>query len=112
MDAEEAFAGARDAITVRRVFGDPYERDGVTVIPAAAIAGAVGGGSGDDPESGQRGGGGGFGIRARPAGAYIVENGRVRWEVATDPARMILLAQGLAGVLLLTILLLGRRRSR
>jgi uncharacterized spore protein YtfJ len=69
MDADEAFEGARDAISVRSVFGDPYERDGVTVIPAAAIGGIVGGGSGDDPESGGSGGGGGFGMRARPAGA-------------------------------------------
>jgi uncharacterized spore protein YtfJ len=33
---------ARDAISVRKVFGDPVERDGVTVIPAARIAGGGG----------------------------------------------------------------------
>jgi hypothetical protein len=26
---------AREAITVRRVYGDPYEKDGVMIIPAA-----------------------------------------------------------------------------
>ena len=30
---------ARDAMTVRRVFGDPYEKNGVTVIPAARVQG-------------------------------------------------------------------------
>jgi uncharacterized spore protein YtfJ len=29
---------ARDTMTVRRVFGDPYEKNGVTVIPAARAA--------------------------------------------------------------------------
>jgi uncharacterized spore protein YtfJ len=37
-------ATARKALTVRRVFGDPYEVDGVTVIPAAVLRGGVGGG--------------------------------------------------------------------
>jgi hypothetical protein len=30
---DELWAGTRDAITVRRVFGDPVERDGVTIVP-------------------------------------------------------------------------------
>jgi hypothetical protein len=32
-----AIAKAQDAITVRRVYGEPYERDGVVVIAAAEI---------------------------------------------------------------------------
>ena len=40
MDFEQTIAGARDAITVRRVYGEPFERNGVTVIPAAAISDA------------------------------------------------------------------------
>jgi uncharacterized spore protein YtfJ len=39
MDVQETISKARDAITVKRVYGDPYERDGVTVIPAAAVGG-------------------------------------------------------------------------
>ena len=31
--------GTRDALSVRRVFGDPYTADGVTIIPVARIAG-------------------------------------------------------------------------
>jgi len=110
MDPEKAVDRARDAITVRRVFGEPYERDGATVVPAAAIAGCGGGGGGEDPESGQQGGGSGFGIHARPVGAYVIEDGRVRWEPATDPTRVILRAQALVGALLLLGLLLRRRR--
>ena len=35
MKVVELVTTARDAITVKRVFADPYEKDGVTVIPAA-----------------------------------------------------------------------------
>ncbi len=35
MNALETINQARDALTVRRVYGDPYQEEGVTVIPAA-----------------------------------------------------------------------------
>jgi uncharacterized spore protein YtfJ len=88
MDFQETIAAARDAITVKRVYGDPYERDGVTVIPAATVSGGAGGGSGDDAKGGS-GGGGGFGLGARPVGAYVIDNGTVRWEPAIDIARIV-----------------------
>ena len=64
-----------DAITVRRVFGEPVTQDGATVIPAAS---AWGGGGGHD-QQGQEGEGGGFGLHAHPVGAYIMKDGVVRW---------------------------------
>lgn len=44
VDVQRAIEQAKDAITVRRVYGDPFEKDGVTVIPAARVqnGGAVG----------------------------------------------------------------------
>ncbi len=50
--AEERFdpavltKAAEDTFTVRRVFGEAYEREGVTVIPVARVAGMIGTGSG------------------------------------------------------------------
>ena len=35
-----------DALTVRRVYGEPYEKNGVTIIPAAMVFGGGGGGGG------------------------------------------------------------------
>src|ERR1035437_6566024 len=46
MDVHEVLNHARDAMTVKRVFGDPYEKDGVTVIPVANVMGGAGGGGG------------------------------------------------------------------
>jgi uncharacterized spore protein YtfJ len=58
---------AREAIRLKQVFGEPYERDGIAVIPAAAVSGG-GGGGGDANEAG----GAGFGLSARPVGAFRV----------------------------------------
>ena len=70
MKVIELVTTARDAITVKRVFAEPYEKDGVTVIPAAIVAGGGGGGGGHD-DQGQEGEGGGFGVMSRPAGAFV-----------------------------------------
>jgi uncharacterized spore protein YtfJ len=82
MKVDELLLGVRDAIAVRRVFGDPVEREGVTVIPAAAVRGG-GGGGGDAAGNG----GGGFGLQGRPVGAYVIRNGEVTWQPALDPVR-------------------------
>ena len=47
MDVHEVLNHARDAMTVKRVFGDPYEKDGVTVIPVANVMGGAGAGGRD-----------------------------------------------------------------
>jgi uncharacterized spore protein YtfJ len=82
---------ARDALTVRRVFAEPYERDGVTVIAAARVRGAGGGGGGKD-EHGQEGDGGGFLFTARPVGAYVLKDGAVTWQPAVDVERVVTVA--------------------
>jgi uncharacterized spore protein YtfJ len=88
MDVQETVSKARDAITVKRVYGEAFERNGVTVIPAAAVAGGAGGGSGEGPEEGQVGGGAGFGLTGRPVGAYVIKGDEVRWEPALDLTRL------------------------
>lgn len=108
-------AGARDALTVRRVFGDPYERDGALVLPAAAVRGGGGGGSSDGDESGG-GLGGGFGVSARPAGVYVIREGDVSWHPALDTTRVVVGGQVVAIVALLVVrsvvkLIISRRRQ-
>src|SRR5665809_117531 len=95
---EELMKGHRDAITVKKVFGEPFEKNGVTVIPAAKVMGGGGGGAGESPEGGGQGSGSGFGIAAQPAGAYVIRGDEVMWQPAVDVNRII------AGVLLLCLL--------
>jgi uncharacterized spore protein YtfJ len=109
MDIQETISKARDAITVKRVYGAPYERDGVTVIPAAAVGGGAGGGGGEDREGGSVGSGGGFGLGARPVGAFVIQDGNVRWEPAIDATRIA--QQALIAGGLLVLLALVRRRG-
>jgi uncharacterized spore protein YtfJ len=111
MNVHELVATARDALSVRKVFGEPYERDGVTVIPAAVLRGGVGGGGGEN-EQGERGEGGGFGLIARPAGAYVIKDGVVRWRPAFDLNRTIGLAAGVAAVWLVAAGRRTRAKSR
>ncbi len=93
MKFSEVLRDAEEAVTVRRVFGEPYEREGVIVIPAASVVGGGGGGEGEGtgPQGGGTGFGGGFGVRARPLGAYVLKDGRVAWKPAIDLNRLFLL---------------------
>ncbi|MBF6354448.1 sporulation protein [Nocardia higoensis] len=91
MKVDEILTAARDAMTVKRVYSEPVERDGTTIIGVAAISGGGGGGSGTDQE-GQEGGGVGFGMGAKPVGAYVIRDGQVRWQPAVDVNRLVTVA--------------------
>jgi uncharacterized spore protein YtfJ len=114
MDVFTALEQVRDAVTVRRVYGKPIERDGVTVIPAAAIqgGGGGGGGTGDGPDGQGSGSGGGWGVRARPVGAYVLRGDEVRWVPAFDLNRVIVGGQVVAVAALLTLRTWLRSRHR
>lgn len=88
MKIEQLLSTAKDTVTVKRVFGEPHQHNGLTVIPAAVVGGGAGGGSGHDPK-GQEGEGGGFGVSGRPAGAFVIKGDRVAWTPAVDPNRVI-----------------------
>ena len=107
MNVDEMLSGARDAMTVKRVYGDPIERDGILVIPAAKVAG--GGGGGGDKENN---GGGGFGLRATPVGAWIIREGQVEWEPAVDVTRIATLGMLVAIVFLWTVRSMAKAQAR
>ena len=108
----------KDVLTVKRVFGDAYERDGVTVIPVAAVRGGGGGGGGEgdapDAQGTGSGAGLGFGVDVRPVGAFVVKDGTVTWSPAIDAMRIVMGGQlvALAGILVLGRLLTHHRRRR
>jgi len=117
VNVQDVISQARDAITVKRVFGDPYEKNGVTVIPAARVQGAAGGGDGEGPVSDAggmgKGSGSGFGLTARPAGAYVIRGDQVRWQPAVDVNKVILGAQLVVTVLLVVrAVVKSRAKSR
>ncbi|HEY7564592.1 MAG TPA: spore germination protein GerW family protein [Acidimicrobiia bacterium] len=90
MDVDEVLSQARDTLTVKRVFGEPYEKNGMTVIPAAVVRGGAGGGGGEGPDGQGKGSGSGFAVTARPVGAYVIRGNELTWRPAIDLNRVIL----------------------
>jgi uncharacterized spore protein YtfJ len=103
----ERLNAVKETMTVRRVFGDAYERDGVTIIPVASVRGGGGGGGGEgegtNAAGSGSGGGVGFGVTARPVGVYVVKDGEVTWQPSIDVMRIVLGGQVVAVVALLTL---------
>jgi uncharacterized spore protein YtfJ len=120
---------ARDALTVRRVFGEPVAHGDVTVIPVARVRGGHGIGfwsgalrsggaqvAGEDGPHGPRGGrgdggAGGLGVDVRPAGVYVIHGEDAEWHPALDVTRIALGGQAVAVVAILAATRLARRRS-
>ncbi|MGH3858743.1 hypothetical protein [Actinokineospora sp.] len=96
----DVFRLAKDALSARTVYTEPCERDGVTVIAAATIHGGGGGGSGTELITE----GAGFGVFARPAGAFVIRGSSVRWRPAVDVNRLI----GTVGAVVVAVLITRR----
>jgi len=119
LDLAAVIGAASDALHVRRVFGEAYERDGRTVIPVAKILGGTGSGSGGATadgsgpggESGGYGIGGGFGVHVRPVGVYVIDATGVHWKPAVDVNRVVLGGQVAGGLLGMSLLMLLTVRS-
>ena len=112
MEIQDVITQAKDSLTVKRVFGEPFERDGVTMIPVASVQGGGGGGGGEGPEGQGKGSGGGFGMKARGVGAFLIRGGEMTWKPAVDLSRIILGGQIVAIVTLLTIRSIVKTRAK
>ncbi len=122
IDAAGLTRAVEDLLSVRRVFGEAYERNGVLVVPVAKVLGGTGSGYGsgeggdgaDGKDAGYgsgEGGGGGFGVRVRPVGVYVLDDQGVHWRPALDLNRIILGGQ-LVGMVAFVALSRALRRHR
>ena len=109
----------KDVLTVKRVFGDPYEVDGVTVIPVAAVRGGGGGGGGEGqiaptPREPVPVAAWGSGSTCAPCGTVVVSDGTVTWVPSVDVSRIVFGGQVVAivGILVFGRVLTHRRRRR
>lgn len=110
MEPTAVLEEAKNVFTVNRVVGEPYEKNGVTLIPVASIGGGGGGGTGTSKDG--EGTGGGMGISVRPLGVYVIKGDSVRWVPSIDATRIILGGQLVAIVAMLAIRSMVRARSR
>ena len=101
-----------DSISGHKSFGPSFEKDGILVIPVAYVFGGGGGGEGEEPPKPdgaepKKGAGGGYGLVTWPIGAYVVQDGQVRWMPVIDPALMMT-----TGALAFAVLIRSLRRKR
>jgi len=106
VDPQLVLTGAQDAMTARRVFGDPISVEGVTVLPVATIGGGGGGGA---KGAGNDNVGVGFGLGARAAGVFVIRDGDAKWRPALNLNRVILGGQLVGMIAVLTAGLIVRR---
>jgi uncharacterized spore protein YtfJ len=107
MDVQEMVAKMQDAATVERVYGQPYEKDGVSVVPAARVSARGGSGAARGGEHS----GGGFRVDAEPVGAYVIRDGEVEWQPVFDLSAVVLRGQlvGMVALLVLWAVIRGLR---
>ena len=74
--------------TATSVYGEPVERDGVTVIPVAKVRYGFGGGSGIN-KTGEEGSGGGGGVSVNPTGYIEIKEGNTRFRRIRDPQTLV-----------------------
>lgn len=93
------------------VYGEPVEREGVTVIPVAKIRYGFGGGRGRRSET-EQGAGGGGGVAASPLGYIELRDGQSDYRPIRDPVVTagLLAVGGLVG--LATLRALARLLAR
>jgi len=109
---DDLLSEAQGTLTAQRVYASPYEKDGITFIPAASVRGGGGAGEGEGGESEPSGLGGGFGMSARPVGGYMIKNDEVSWIPAADTTRVIILAEIVAIVAMLVVRSILKARTR
>jgi uncharacterized spore protein YtfJ len=106
----------KDVMTVQRVFGEPTQVDGVTVVPVAIVRGGAGGGGGGGtaPNENQQGEGAGvgFGVNTRALGVFAVRDGNVSWQPAVDVTRIVVGSQLVALAAIVVIGSVLRHRHR
>ena len=92
--------------SVSAVYGEPIERDGVTIIPVARVSLGFGVGAGRGEHESQigQGGGGGGGAAAVPVGYIEIKDGTAAFKRVLDPLVDIALP--------LTVALLGSAAPR
>lgn len=94
----ESLGGAANA---ERIYGQPVERDGLTIIPVAKARYGFGGGGGK--KAGEEGSGGGGGMVLTPVGYIEIKQGESRFRSIRDPQNVVKIVAVGGAVALLTV---------
>lgn len=78
---ENAISKIRDMVDVSTIIGEPFQSEGVTLIPVSRVSYGFGSGGTDLPSKQSAdlfGGGAGAGISIIPVAFIVIQNGKVR----------------------------------
>ena len=87
----------REAITVKRVYGEPIEREGLHHRTKVDVRGGVAAAAIPRTTAAAAG------LTARPVGVCIVKDGQVEWEPASDASRIAIMGMVTSIVALLVL---------
>ena len=90
-------------IILAAILGLAFRSRPPEALPVAVVEG---------PQAEGSGSGFGYGFGARPAGAYVIREGKVSWQPAVDVNRLMLGFQVVAVVALLTVRAIVKARAR
>jgi len=118
MEASQLLAKVGDSLSAVRAFGEPIDRDGITLVPVAYVVGGGGGGTtpppapdAPSPPAGTKGpspgDGAGLGVITWPVGAYVIKDGQARFVPTVDVGQLVLV-----GSFVLSRMLKALRRRR
>ena len=118
MTAIDVVAQAREALSVKRVFGEPYQRNGITLIPVARIKEHVAHLPVPRGEAGPLravpslfGRGADVRMSAKPLGVYVLRGDRVTFKPVSDARCVMCMGGALAVLSLLAARSVRRRRA-
>jgi uncharacterized spore protein YtfJ len=102
-----------DKAKAATVFGEPVEREGITVIPVAKARFGFGGGGGSGGPEGREGsgGGGGGGAMVSPVGYIELRDGTARYKRIATPSDLLPVVVAASIAMLAVKQLLGARPS-
>ena len=98
------------AASAKAVFGQPVERDGVTIVPVAKVRYGFGGGCGSGPNRKGAGEGGGGGAVSSPVGFIEIRGDEARFRPITSGRKLALAIA--AGALVGLLFSRGLARTR
>lgn len=90
------------------IYGEPIEREGITVIPVSKAMYGFGGGAGPKADGSGSGSGGGGGMVLQPVGYIEIKAGATRFRTIRDPQTVVkIVAIGSLALLLTTKSIVG-----
>lgn len=94
------------------IYGEPVERQGITIIPVAKFTFGFGGGESSETQKVPGGMGGGAGLMAKPVGYIEIKNGQAKFQPIVDVVSIVRTVFTFVAVVMLIGSTIQKRRAK